>query len=69
MTEVVRYQKLADRLDCSPHVIRKSWKQLPHFFVSNGRDLRSARFDVEEVINFLKHNDILEEDDSSVEGD
>ena len=69
MSRIVRYQDLAQHLDVSRHVIRKNWKQLPHFFVSRGRDLRSARFDVDEVVEFLKSNNILSDEQTNVEED
>lgn len=61
MTQVVNYKQLAEHLGCSTAVIRKTWKELPHFFVSRGRDLRSARFDLDEVLEHLKEQGTLQQ--------
>jgi len=55
MGEIVDYRQLAQHIGCSTAQVRKIWRRLPHFFISmRGRDLRSARFDVDEVMAHLK---------------
>jgi hypothetical protein len=51
---VVDVNGLAGFLQCSPFTLRKIWRSYPHFFVGQGRDLRGARFDVNDVLAFLK---------------
>ena len=45
---------LAKAFKCSPSLIRKVWKDYPHFFLGEGRDLRGARFDLDDVLYYLK---------------
>lgn len=52
--KVVDFVGLGTALLCSAHTIRKFWRELPHFFVGTGKDLRSARFVVDDVLNHLK---------------
>jgi hypothetical protein len=51
---IVDIKRLSDILHVSPFTLRKVWKGLPHFFVGEGRNLKSARFDVNDVLNHLK---------------
>ncbi|MCP3944837.1 MAG: hypothetical protein GY710_25620 [Desulfobacteraceae bacterium] len=37
--------------------MKKNWRIYPHFFVATGSDARSARFDVDDVLLFLKNRD------------
>ena len=51
---IVDIYGLAEILLTSPNTLRKKWHRLPHFYVGTGRNLKSARFDVNDVIDFLK---------------
>jgi hypothetical protein len=58
MNVAAGYHELADVLGQTPEAFRKSrWQTMPHFFVGTGRDLRSARFDVADVLSYLKDRD------------
>lgn len=48
------YKELAQYLGFMKSTIRKEWRYYPHYFASRGENLKSARFDLEEVIKFLK---------------
>jgi hypothetical protein len=52
--EIVNIHKLAKILSTSTSTLRKGWRRLPHFYVGEGCNLKSARFDVKKVINFLE---------------
>jgi hypothetical protein len=60
--EIVNIHRLAEILLTSTSTLRKGWRRLPHFYVGEGCNLKSTRFDVNKVINFLeeeaeaKHN-------------
>jgi len=51
---IVDIYGLAEILLTSPNTLRKKWHRLPHFYVGTGHNLKSARFDVGDVIDFLK---------------
>ena len=51
---IVDIYGLAEILLTSPNTLRKKWYRLPHFYVGTGRNLKSARFDVSDVIDYLK---------------
>jgi hypothetical protein len=51
---VLNYKDLAAILKISPETLRKNWRSYPHFFVGQGKDLRSARFDGMDVLDYLK---------------
>jgi len=51
---IVDIYGLAEILLTSPNTLRKKWHRLPHFYVGMGHNLKSARFDVGDVIDFLK---------------
>ena len=55
--EIVDVHKLAEKLQISVSTLQKTWKSLPHFFVGVGYDLRGARFELNDVIEFLKERD------------
>jgi phage terminase Nu1 subunit (DNA packaging protein) len=50
------YKKLSSILSIKKSTIQKIWRIYPHYFVTNGRNLKSARFDIIEVIEYLKEN-------------
>ena len=52
--EIVNVHRLAEILLTSTSTLRKRWRRLPHFYVGEGCNLKSARFDVTKVINFLE---------------
>ena len=51
---IVNYKELAKILKISPESLKKNWKKYPHFYPLSGTDLRGARFDVNDVMKFLK---------------
>ncbi len=51
---IVDAEGLAKELKCSISLLRKVWREYPHFFIGVGRDLRGARFDVDDVLAYLK---------------
>jgi hypothetical protein len=68
---IVDAEGLAKELKCSISLLRKVWREYPHFFVGAGRDLRGARFDVDDVLTYLKRRGNygrLEEQKSRVVG-
>ena len=52
--EIVDIHGLAEILLTSTSTLRKGWRRLPHFYVGEGSNLKSARFDVKKVIKFLE---------------
>ena len=52
--EIVDIHRLAEILLTSTSTLRKGWRRLPHFYVGEGSNLKSARFDVNKVIKFLE---------------
>jgi integrase len=54
MNQIVNIYGLAAKLKASPHTLKKNWQNFPHFFIGDGRNLKGARFDVPEVIIYLK---------------
>ena len=52
--EIVNIHRLAEILLTSTSTLRKGWRRLPHFYVGEGCNLKSARFNVTKVINFLE---------------
>jgi len=52
--EIVDIHRLAEILLTSTSTLRKGWRRLPHFYVGEGSNLKSARFDVKKVIKFLE---------------
>lgn len=57
MTKIVDIQGLADVFLCSKDTIQRTWRRYPHFYITDGNDARAARFDVNDVLNFLKERD------------
>jgi hypothetical protein len=55
--QIVNIDELAKILKTAPNTLKKGWEELPHFFIGRGRDLRGARFDVYDVITYLKKRD------------
>jgi len=54
MDKIVNIQELASILKASPHTLRKNWRDFPHFFIGDGKNLKGARFILSEVIEHLK---------------
>lgn len=54
MGKIVDSDGLCEILNMKKRTLQGVWREYPHFFVAKGRDLRSARFDKEDVITFLK---------------
>ena len=53
---VVDIEGLAGILKCKPATLRHHWRDFPHFFIGRGDDLRGARFDVDDVLIYLKEH-------------
>ena len=51
---IVNYKGLARILRASEHTLKKTWRSIPHFFIGEGRNLKGARFNVPDVIEYLK---------------
>ena len=51
---IVNIHGLAEILLTSASTLRKDWRRLPHFYVGRGCNLKSARFDVIKVVDFLE---------------
>jgi len=51
---IVDAEGLAKELKCGISLLRKVWRDYPHFFIGVGRDLRGARFDLDDVLAYLK---------------
>ena len=51
---IVDFDALCDVLRVQPNSFRRIWSTLPHFQVGVGKDRRGARFDVAEVLTYLK---------------
>ena len=56
-SNIVDKEGLSKVLLISPHLIEKTWRQYPHFFVGQKKTGRCVRFDVNDVIEFLKNRD------------
>ena len=54
---IVDIQGLADVFLCSKDTIQRTWRRYPHFYITDGTDARAARFDVNDVLSFLKERD------------
>jgi len=54
---IVNIHGLAKFLCCSVVTIQKTWRGYPHFFIGLGKTAKSARFDISDVIWFLKNRD------------
>jgi hypothetical protein len=52
--QIVDIKGLATELCASKHTLKKNWRSLPHFFIGEGKNLKGARFNVPEVINYLR---------------
>jgi len=60
---IVDISGLADVLVCSKSLVLKTWRSYPHFFIGAGNDARGARFDVNDVVEHLKHASMGQEDE------
>ena len=52
--QIVNIHGLAEKLLTSKSTLRKGWRRLPHFYVGEGRNLKSARFDLDKVVSYLE---------------
>jgi len=57
MDSIVDIAGLAGVLKISVRTLKKRWQEFPHFFVGVGRNLKSARFDIGDVLSHLKAKD------------
>lgn len=53
---IVNIDGLAQCLQATRSNLRRFWRQYPHFFVGTGTDLKAARFDIADVLTYLKIN-------------
>ena len=51
---IVNIDGLAKYLQATKSNVRRLWKEYPHFFVGTGKDLKAARFDISDVLLYLK---------------
>ena len=54
------YKQLAEYFQVDSSTIRKVWHKLPHYFVGTGRNLKTVRFDLTDVLNFMKNRDYVD---------
>ena len=54
MNQIVNIYELATILKASHHTLKKKWRDFPHFFIGDGKNLKGARFIISEVIEHLK---------------
>lgn len=54
---IVDIHGLAKVLLCSENTVNKTWAQYPHFFIGLGRNARGVRFDINDVLEYLKERD------------
>lgn len=62
---LVDMKGLSKVLDCSVGTLYKNWRQYPHVYIGEGRNARSARFIVDDVLDFLITRDYPEDYASS----
>ena len=66
--QCMTYKQIAEILQIAPNTFRKTWRQYPHFFVTppstrpQGGNLKSARFDPVEVLNYAKQGRYSQQD-------
>lgn len=51
---IVNIDGLAEYLKATRSNLRRFWRDYPHFFVGTGIDLKAARFDIADVLLYLK---------------
>jgi len=56
ISQIVDFAELSSFLKVPQNTLRKKWRDLPHFSVGTGRNLKSARFDVNHVLIALQLN-------------
>lgn len=54
MATVLDFESLAKILKGNVGTLKKTWSELPHFFIYEGRDRRSARFILEDVLDHYR---------------
>ena len=52
---IVDIHGLSDVLCTTPATLRKRWREFPHIYVGTGKNLKSARFVVERVLEYLEN--------------
>nr|WP_299977054.1 hypothetical protein [Desulfobacula sp.] len=55
--DIVNIEGLSKILYCSTATIKKTWREYPHIFIGLGRTAKSARFFVNDVLDYLKERD------------
>lgn len=53
-SQIVDIKTLRSILSDENGMLERHWRDLPHFSIGQGKDLRGARFDVNDVLFFLK---------------
>ena len=53
---IVDFDGLAEFLKSNKYTLRKIWRDFPHVYIGIGKDLRGARFDVDDVLIYLKQS-------------
>lgn len=55
----ITYKELAEMLSVSHATVKANWKYYPHFFITelskSSNNLKGARFNLEDVLNFVKN--------------
>ena len=54
MGQFITIHELAKILNASPNTLKKIWRNFPYIFIGQGRTLKGARFDPDEVIEHLR---------------
>jgi hypothetical protein len=54
--QIVDIHELSRVLNTNVKTLAKRWRGFPHFFTGTGRNLKSARFDLDDVLRYLKHD-------------
>ena len=54
---IVDKEGLSHILKISESLIDKTWREYPHFFVGQAKTGKSVRFDIDDVVRYLKKRD------------
>lgn len=57
VSRFINYCALAEKLNMACEALRKGWRHLPHYYVGSSRNLKSARFDLDDALHYLKSRD------------
>lgn len=57
---ILDFHQLAQIMNTSETTIRKNWRRYPHFFIGSRRNLKSARFVLEQLVEALSRECVQE---------